>query len=126
MAKKQTRRSISLNRGLFEQAKEHANTRLISLSKFTEDAIRTAMSPGILAEQLTILRARVEALATTEGLPDVVAKYLQVSIDEVDALVVKYDRGDRFAAHALVGTQPTPRELQNAIDQDRRDDEASL
>jgi predicted HicB family RNase H-like nuclease len=40
MAKKQTRRSVSLNRELFELAKATAAEQEVSLSEFTESALR--------------------------------------------------------------------------------------
>lgn len=50
MAKKQTRRSISINRALFEQAKAVAECSNVSLSQFTEASLRSyiaaAKGPG--------------------------------------------------------------------------------
>lgn len=44
MAKKQTRRSISVNRTLFEHAKTVAAFNGVSLSSFTEAALREKMA----------------------------------------------------------------------------------
>ncbi len=44
MAKKQTRRSISVNRKLFESAKALAERKKVSLSQLTEDGLRIALA----------------------------------------------------------------------------------
>lgn len=44
MAKKQTRRSVSLNRDLFEQAKSAADRAGVPLARFAEDALRAAIA----------------------------------------------------------------------------------
>lgn len=43
MAKKQTRRSVSVNRTLYELAKVHAEHAGVPLSQFTESALRVAI-----------------------------------------------------------------------------------
>jgi hypothetical protein len=44
MAKKQTRRSISVNRQLFDQARSLAGEKKVALSQLTEDALRVVLA----------------------------------------------------------------------------------
>ena len=46
MAKKQTRRTISINRALFERVKLHAETTGTPMSQLTEGALRRAIESG--------------------------------------------------------------------------------
>lgn len=50
MAKKQTRRSISVSRALFEQAKTAAELAGVSLSQYAEAGLRHQMSPTRLPD----------------------------------------------------------------------------
>jgi hypothetical protein len=50
MANKQSRRSVSLNRGLYDRAKEFCHARNVPLAKFTEAAITRALEEAERAE----------------------------------------------------------------------------
>ncbi len=62
MAKKQTRRTVSINRALFDEAKAHAGDAGVSLSQLCEDALIAMLRPHVPTVKLLAIESKLRRL----------------------------------------------------------------
>ncbi len=67
MALRQSRRTVSLSRGVFEEAKRAAAIAQVPLSKFVEDTLRARMGGGAF-DKVKAFQAEVQQLKGKGGI----------------------------------------------------------